>query len=180
MTVQIRVERPADADAVRDVVLAAFVSEPEVADLVDALRRSTAWRPELALVAESGGDVVGQVMASRGWLDAPDRLIEVLVLSPLSVRPDHQRVGVGSSLVNGLLELAADRRAEPLMFLEGDPRYYSRLGFVAAGPLGFRRPSLRIPEPAFQVRKLHAAADGLSGTLVYPDVFWELDCVGLR
>jgi putative acetyltransferase len=178
--VQIRVERPEDAAAVRDVVLAAFASDPEVADLVEALRRSSAWRPALALVADVDGDVVGHVMASRGWLDAPDRLIDVLVLSPLSVRPDRQRAGVGSSLVNALLELAADREHEPLMFLEGDPRYYSRLGFVAAGPLGFRRPSLRIPEPAFQVRKLHAAAEGLTGTLVYPDVFWELDCVGLR
>src|SRR6476661_1907014 len=42
----------------------------------------------------------------------------------------------------------------PLVFLEGDPAFYSRLGFVAAGPLGFIRPSARIPEPGFQVKRL--------------------------
>ncbi|HET7305799.1 MAG TPA: hypothetical protein VFJ12_14755 [Segeticoccus sp.] len=34
--------------------------------------------------------------------------------------------------------------------------------------------------PAFQVRRLPAHEPWMTGTLVYPDVFWELDCVGLR
>ena len=66
------------------------------------------------------------------------------------------------------------------MFLEGDPRYYSRLGFVPAGPLGFTAPSPRIPGPAFQVWPTPAYRGGLSGALVYPDVFWRHDAVGLR
>jgi putative acetyltransferase len=61
-----------------------------------------------------------------------------------------------------------------------DPDYYSRLGFVAAGPLGFRPPSVRIPERAFQVWPTPAYHGGLSGALVYPDVFWRHDAVGLR
>jgi putative acetyltransferase len=42
------------------------------------------------------------------------------------------------------------------------------------------RPSARIPEPAFQAWRLSAFRDGLSGALVYPDVFWRHDAVGLR
>ena len=66
------------------------------------------------------------------------------------------------------------------MFLEGSPGYYSRLGFVAAGPLGFRRPSLRIPPAAFQVFPLAGYRDWMSGTLIYSDVFWQHNAVGLR
>ncbi len=87
--------------------------------------------------------------------------------------------GIGSALVRyGLAQ--AERRPEPLVFLEGSPDYHGRFGFQAAGRHGFRRPSLRIPEPAFQVVKLHAYEDWMTGTLVYPRPFWDLDCVGLR
>jgi putative acetyltransferase len=58
--------------------------------------------------------------------------------------------------------------------------YYSRFGFEPTEPLSVLRASLRIPEPASQVVRLPGWHDGLSGMLVYPDPFWEFDCVGLR
>ena len=175
----IRAERSDDVAAVRAVVAAAFGDQPEVPALVDLLRRSDAWRSGLSLVAEEAGAVVGHVLATRGWLDAPAALVEVLVLSPLSVRPDRQRRGIGSRLVRTLLELVA-ARPEPAVFLEGSPHYYSRFGFTAAGDHGIRKPSLRIPDAAFQVHWSTPPSAALIGTLVYPDPFWVLDCVGLR
>jgi putative acetyltransferase len=175
----IRDERADDAAAVRALLLDAFDREPEVAAVVDDLRASTAWRAGLSFVAEVGGDVVGYVLATRGWVDAPGRLREVLVLSPLAVRPGHQRAGIGGALVRHLLD-AAGRRTEPAIFLEGSPDYYARFGFEPATPAGFGRPSVRIPEPAFQLVRLPAFTADLSGALVYPDPFWEHDCVGLR
>ena len=68
----------------------------------------------------------------------------------------------------------------PLVFLEGDPAYYGRLGFVPAGGLGFRRPSLRIPDRAFQVVRLEPLEEWMTGRLVYPDVWWRHDAAGLR
>lgn len=35
-------------------------------------------------------------------------------------------------------------------------------------------------EPASMVCQLPGYRDWMSGTLVYPDPFWRLDCVGLR
>jgi putative acetyltransferase len=118
-------------------------------------------------------------MFSRCLLDAPRRLVEVWSLSPLAVRPAHQRRGIGQALIrHGLAEL--DAHGAPLVFLEGDPGYYRRSGFRAAGELGFRRPSLRIPEAGFQVRPLSAYEPWMTGTFVYSAVFWEHDAVGLR
>ena len=73
-----------------------------------------------------------------------------------------------------------DERGVPLVFLEGDPRFYSRVGFSPAVEFGFRKPSLRIPDDGFQVVELSAYEPWMTGTFVYPNTFWELDCVGLR
>jgi putative acetyltransferase len=175
--VTLRAERPEDVDAIRDVVARSF-GEAVVAELVAALRASPDWL-HLAFVAERDGEVIGYGAFTRSLLDAPRRLVPVLVLSPVCVAPEHQGVGVGSALVRYGLAQVADS-GEPLVFLEGDPAYYARFGFGPGGPAGFRRPSLRIPEPAFQVLKQRAFEPWMTGTLVYSRVFWDLDCVGLR
>ena len=173
----LRPEAPADVDVVRRVVDAAF-GGAEVPDLLDDLRTSVAWL-ELSFVAELDDEVVGHVSYSRAWVDDPSELVEVLVLSPMSVRPDLQGRGIGTALILDSLERLGGRD-EPMVFLEGDPGFYSRVGFVAAGMLGFRSPSLRIPPKAFQARPLPGRPGRISGQLVYPDVWWRHDAVGLR
>jgi putative acetyltransferase len=73
-----------------------------------------------------------------------------------------------------------DAAGVPVVFLEGDPRYYERVGFEQAVPHGFRKPSERIPDAAFQFHRLSRFDSTLQGTLVYPDAFWRTDSVGLR
>lgn len=157
---------------------AAFGDEgPLIVRLLDALEAS--GKVAASLVAERDGEVVGHVALSRAWVDARKRLVDVLVLSPLGVAPDHQGSGVGTELVAAALD-AARAEGVPAVFLEGDPGYYSRLGFEAGSRHGFVRPSVRIPEPAFQVHLLEGREAWMRGALVYCDAFWELDCVGLR
>lgn len=178
----IRAAAPADGPAIAAVVTEAFgpADGPVVARLVEALGASPAGDPALSFVAASAsGQVIGYVLATRNLLDAPRRLVDVLVLSPLAVVPAHQGRGVGSRLMRHALTVM-QARPEPLVFLEGSPAFYSRFGFQPGGPLGFRRPSLRIPEPAFMVHPLPAYEPWMTGTLVYADPFWRLDCVGLR
>lgn len=177
---EIRPERPADHEHVRAVHAAAFGSHGSVVvGLLDALDELITSSVGLSLVAEHDGRVIGHIMFTAGLLDAPTRLVSVAVLSPIAVSPDYQRRGVGGALIKAGIDVLT-ARAVPAVFLEGDPGYYSRLGFQAAGPLGFRRPSLRIPEPAFQVIRLPAYEEWMTGTLVYAQQFWEHDAVGLR
>lgn len=173
----IRPEQPDDVEAVRSLVAAAF-GDVGVAALLDDLRSSAAWL-SLSFVAVLDDEVVGHVAFTRAWVDDPNELVEVLVLSPLSIRPDHASKGIGTALVMESIEALAGRH-EPLLFLEGDPGFYSRLGFVPAEPLGFRPPSPRIPSRAFQVRPLPGRPGRVTGALVYPDVWWRHDAVGLR
>lgn len=176
--VTLREEASADLDAVRTLISAAFGRE-RVVELADALRAAPAPLAPQAFVAECDGRIVGHVMLSASRLDAPQELVDVLVLSPLAVLPEYHGHGIGTSLVRHAIA-AADDRGVPLLFLEGSPTYYGARGFERADTICFRTPSLRIPPVAFQVARLTAYQPWMTGTLVYSDTFWALDCVGLR
>jgi putative acetyltransferase len=177
--VRIREENEADRAAIRDVQTRAFGDDGLVADLVDGLRAAQAPLPVQSFVADEDGRVAGHVMLSASRLDAPSRLVDVYVLSPLGVAPEYQRHGIGTRLIEHAIA-AADASGVPLLFLEGSPVFYGKRGFERADAIGFRSPSLRIPGPAFQVVRLSGYEPWMTGTLVYSETFWALDCVGLR
>jgi putative acetyltransferase len=161
----VRSERDDDYAGIAEVVRAAFGS-PIEPKLVEDLRASPGYVPELALVADDG-DVVGHVMFTVTHLEDGT---PILMLSPLAVRPDRQRTGVGSALVDEGLRRSRDR-SEPLIIVEGDPRYYSRFGFSRASELGLQRPHDTTPEFAFQALKLPRYEESVVGRVIYPPPF---------
>jgi putative acetyltransferase len=175
----IRPETPDEQGEVRKVHALAFGDSGRVPGLVDALRAARAPLPPLSFVATLGDRVVGHVLLSACRLDALPRLVNVFSLSPLGVLPEHQGHGIGTKLIEHALA-AADQQDVPLVFLEGSPQYYSKRGFRAAEELGFRAPTLRYPPGAFQVARLSAYRDWMTGTFVYSEPFWAWDAVGLR
>jgi putative acetyltransferase len=165
-------------DPVADVITAAFGEEgPRNAELWTELAGSDLLR--VSLVAAIEGEVVGHVGLSHAWLDARRKLVDVWVLSPLSVAPEHQRRGVGTFLVAAALD-AARVAGAPLLFLEGDPGYYGTRGFEPADGIGCTPASVRTPAPAFQVVRFGGYQEWMTGQLVYPDIWWRYDAVGLR
>jgi putative acetyltransferase len=174
----VRDQRPDDAGAVRQVLTAAFADDGHVADLAEMLA-ARADRPGIVLVAEVDGQAVGHVQLSRSWVDAPSRLVDVLVLSPLGVLPAFQRQGIGRALCQTAVQ-RAEQLGAPAVFLEGDSAYYAKLGWERASGRGFAAPSARIPDVAFQVVVLPEWQSWMTGPLVYNDTFWAMDCVGLR
>ncbi len=173
----IRPARPDDDAAVRDVVTRAFgAGGGTIVRLLGLL--AAAGHRVAALVAEEDS-LLGHVQLSRSWVDARERLVDVLVLSPLSVHPAAQGRGAGTALVAAALDHAAALGA-PAVFVEGSPTYYGARGFVRASAQGFTRPSVRIPDTAFQVALLSAHRPWMTGALVYCDPFWATDTVGLR
>lgn len=176
--VSVRVMRPDEWPAARAVCIDAF-DDPGIPVLLDLQRTSWSWRDELAFVAVRDDEVLAMVIFTPSFVDAPDRVVDVLVLSPVGVRPDVQRQGIGSHLILGALEALRDR-PEPLVFLEGIPDYYPKLGFRRASTMGFTPASTRVPDAAFMAYPLPHYDPSLWGALAYADVFWRADAVGLR
>ena len=180
MTLTIRHQHAGELASVLAVTRRAFGDNGErVAHLVEQLQSSDAFAERLSFIAERDGVPVGHTMVTRGWVDAPERLVAVHILSPLSVDPLHQRQGIGRALVAHAVGSPASLEA-PAIFLEGDPAYYGPLGFERASAHGFSRPSVRIPDAAFQVITHASLEPWITGAIVYPDRFWALDSVGLR
>jgi putative acetyltransferase len=174
---EVRPEQPVDRDDALRVIAAAFDDRGEVvADIWARLghhRRS-------GLVVEQGGHVLGHVGLSRAWVDARRALVEVWVLSPLSVEPERQRQGIGTALVAAAIETARGSGV-PVLFLEGSPVYYGARGFDRADRHGFLPAALeRTPRAAFQCVVFESREDWMTGQLIYPDIWWEHDASGLR
>ena len=163
----IRRERHEDEAEISRVIDAAF-GDRETSTFAEQIRASPGYEPELAFVVEEEGEIVAHTMLSRVRLEGPD--VDVLTLTPMSVRPDRQRQGVGGRLIEAVLA-AADERGEPLVLVEGVPSYYPRFGFVSATELGLERPDPKIPDAAWMVRPLSAYDPALRGRIVYPSFF---------
>ena len=168
--VVIRPERDADHPAIAEVVRAAFVGHPdEVASFVERIRASDQFIPELALVAENSSGVIAHVMLSWVGVEGGSRT-RILNLTPMSVRPDRQRIGVGSRLIRDALG-RAEEAYEPAVMVEGISTYYPRFGFERASTLGFISPHPKIPDEAFMVKRLPGYRSDLAGRIVYPATF---------
>jgi putative acetyltransferase len=161
----LRREHPRDHDAVRAVHSAAF-GRPVEARLTDELREDAGFLPHLSLVAvDEAGQVVGHVIATRGWLEPLG--VPVLGLGPLGVSPATQRRGVGTALVHAVLAVA-EACDERLVALLGAPAYYRRFGFAPSSELGIAPPDARWGEH-FQARLL--TGPPLTGTFRYAEPF---------
>lgn len=166
----IRPETPDDTAAIYEVVAAAFEHTAE-ANLVEAIRASPNYIPELSLVALANRTVVGHVMINWGVLRTARTNRPIAMLSPLAVHPNHQRKGFGGRLVTRVCA-AADERGMPLVVLEGDPGYYGRFGFEPAYEYGIEMPLPDwAPREAGQILTLASYDPGLVGRVVYPAYF---------
>ncbi len=164
----IRQETPADIPAVHSVEVAAF-GRPAEADLVDLCRQH--GRVSLSLVALRDKKLVGHVMFTPVTLDPPCPGWFGLGLGPVAVLPEFQRQGIGSRLIEFGLEVCRELGMDFVVLL-GDPRYYSRFGFIPASEFGLGNEYGA--EAAFMVRELKPGVlRGAKGVVKYVQEFRE-------
>ena len=138
----IRRETPADYTAVEHLTRETFwnVYRPGCLEhfVVHVLRRDPDFVPELDLVLEREGEIIGHVLYMRAKIVADDgREIPVMTFGPISIRPDLQRQGLGKYLLDYSMERAEELGVGALC-IEGNIDFYSKSGFVVAGTKGIR------------------------------------------
>ncbi len=164
---QIRSEQPSDYQAISEVILQAFSKDNEVR-LVQEIRNSDRYIPNLSLVAKVDGIIVGHILFS--YIDLVDNLTyKVLGLAPLAVRSQFQKQGIGSALVReGLTR--ADAMGESIAIVLGHPQFYNRFGCKPSIQYGIESP-FSVPEEFFMVKTLNSYQNSQRGKVVYPPAF---------
>lgn len=97
--------------------------------IVHQLRQDESFIKNLAYVIEKNGKIIGHINYSKCKIQYENRVIDAVVLGPISIEKDYQNRGLGSRLIEYTLELACDF---PYVFVIGDENFYSRFGFESA------------------------------------------------
>lgn len=167
----VRLEKPEDIAAVRQVNVAAFGRDGE-ADLVDNLRGIVGTYSFVAIVSEQ---VVGHIFFSPVSIagESPPNLF-LLGLAPVAVLSAYQRQGIGSLLIHHSLAECNRLGCQAVVVL-GNPQYYSRFGFIPAKAKGLKC-EYPVPDEAFMVLELtEGILAGCSGTVKYRSEFSNLE-----
>ena len=169
MMMYIRKETPEDYEAVYVVVKCAFESAEHAdgneQDLVNALRKGDSFIPELSLVAEIDGKIVGHIMFTKATVNNKN----VLALAPLSVLPKYQRKGIGKSLIKEGHKIAKELGYNYSIVL-GSEKYYPKSGYLPAENFGIRAP-FDVPSVNFMAYKIDETSDNINGVMQYAKEF---------
>lgn len=138
----IRREQPEDYEKIYTFVENAFktakVKDGTEQDYVDKLRASEGYLPQLALVAEEDGQIIGHIMLTKQPVVGENgEEHTILLLAPLAVALEHRSKGIGGALIEEAFRIAREMEY-PGVVLLGDPAYYSRFGFCSSVDFGIR------------------------------------------
>ena len=121
-----------DLAGIYDLIKKAFetakVKDGTEQDFAVSLREGSGYVPELELVAEMDGKLIGHAMLTETFVINNGKKRGALLFAPLSVVIERRNSGVGATLVQESLRRAR-RMGYDSVFLCGDPEYYGRFGF---------------------------------------------------
>ena len=168
--IKIRQEITNDKKEVYEVNSIAFGQDNE-AKLVNLLRESKAFIPELSLVATVETKLVGHILFSKIIIiDENGNEFESLALAPVAVRPEFQRKGIGRQLIKSGLNKARELKYKSVIVL-GHKHYYPKFGFKPVDKWNIKAP-FDVPAEFFMGLELvKDGLKGISGTVRYPKEF---------
>lgn len=169
----IRSERPQDDQMIAGLHFLAFGQREDEARMVANVRATDGYNPELSLVAEETGQILGHALFSKAVIKNDKNQTEVIVLAPIGVHPDHQKTGIGRLLIEeGLRKVRELDYA--LVLLIGHPSYYPKFGFEPARPHGLELTQFKVPDEVFMVCEVKPGALKRSkGELIFPPAFFK-------
>lgn len=163
----IRQETANDLAAVHALIQLAFETAPvkdgTEADFAAGLRAGDGFVPELSLVAEADGKLIGHILMTKTFVVQPDGTrYEGLLIAPLSVALEWRSRGVGTALIGEGIRIAC-KMGYRAAFLVGDPGYYGRFGFRSTAAFGIRPQADIPPQFVMAYELIPGALDGVTG-----------------
>ncbi|MBS7255950.1 GNAT family N-acetyltransferase [Flavobacterium branchiicola] len=176
MEIKLRQENKEDYKSVFQLIEKAFEKE-EYSDhreqfLVERLRDSNAFIPELSIIAEVEGKIVGHILFTKLEIKNQSQSFQSLALAPVSVLPEFQGKGIGSKLILHGHDVAKKLGYKSVILL-GHQDYYPRFGYELCEKHDIKMP---FEVPAENCMVIALIKDGLKdvrGEVVYPKAFFE-------
>ena len=139
--ITIRPEQHKDYKEIVSLILRSFREGTDYSDgtdivaLVEEIRDSEYYIPELSFVAELDGKIAGHFLFSRFPLSPAKEgghggaaSTEIVMLAPVSVHADYFRRGVGTAMLNMGIEKVKEMGFKGIT-VEGNFRFYNKVGF---------------------------------------------------
>lgn len=168
--IKVRSEKGTDLEKIRYVNTQAFKKENE-ANLVEAIRESSHFIPELSLVAETTeNEIVGHILISKISILDETNEWETLGLAPMSVLPGFQNQGIGSLLVIEGLKKSKELGYKHIAVL-GHPNFYPKFGFQISKLFNIESP-FPVPDEVFMALELEEdSLKNIKGKVKYSEAF---------
>ncbi|WRP07540.1 N-acetyltransferase [Rossellomorea aquimaris] len=177
MDIFIRQERPEEYSRTEEMTKQAF-SHEEYSDkkehlLVNKIRKSDAFIPELSLVAiNDSNEVIGHILLSKITIVDHNKVADSLAMAPVSVAPSFQKKGIGSQLIHAALQMAKEIGYHSVIVL-GHKDYYPKFGFKQAS-LWNIKPPFEVPDEVFMALELtEHSLRKVEGVVHYSKAFLE-------
>ena len=168
----IRTETPADYRTVENLTREAFwnVYRPGCTEhyVLHRFRCRPDFVPELDLVMEVEGKLVGHVMYVRSAIQTDDgRTVPIMTFGPISIAPEYKRRGYGTILLRCSMEKAKEMGAQALA-ITGNIDFYGKSGFVVSKTKGVRYEDDPDADYFLIAELEQGFLDGISGTYKDP------------
>lgn len=176
MNINLRQEEEKDYKFVFELIEKAFqnelLSDHREQFLVDRLRKSVAFIPELSIVAELDNQIVGHILLTKINIKNGENAFSSLALAPVSVLPDFHKKGIGSQLIEYAHKIAKDLGYQSIVLL-GHQNYYPRFGYKRADEFGVKLP-FEVPlENCMAIELVENGLTAVNGIVEYDKAFFE-------
>ena len=173
----IRKEQTKDYEEVFNLIEEAF-KDQEFTDhkeqfLVERLRNSKSFVPELALVAQIENKIVGYILLTKITIrNDKGQETPSLALAPIAVLKKYQGKGIGAQLIQ-----KAHQRARELHFgsviVLGHQNYYAKFGYKTTNQYGIKLP-FEVPlENCMLIELVENVLKNVHGVVGYPKEFYQ-------
>lgn len=180
--ITIRPEEHRDYKQIVSLILRSFQEGTDYSDgtdiiaLIEEIRDSRYYIPELSFVAEKDGRIVGHFLFSHFPLSptregghGEEARSDIVMLAPVSVHADYFRQGIGKRMLTLGIE-----RVRALGYrgitVEGNFRFYNQVGFRTSADYGiYATNGIPLQEPRCMMcqETYPGSLDGIHGYVVY-------------
>lgn len=185
-TLTIRPEEHKDYKSIVSLILRSFREGTDYSDgtdiiaLVEEIRDSKYYIPELSFVAELDNEIVGHFLFSHFPLSPTregghknDTESEIVMLAPVSVHADHFRQGIGSAMIKLGIEKVKELGYKGIT-VEGNYKFYNKVGFRTSSEFNiFPTSGIPMDEPRCMMcqETYEGSLNGIQGYIVYDMYF---------